>query len=160
MTSSGSWRRKPEGCVEDGRAVGSDPHRPLADGDGHRGPRALGLDYSGDPEKVLPAVILEVLPAGPEADAGSAAGCLRQHLQRDRLRGAIYIVRDIYHKYVNPEASPTELTQASRIVGVGLIVAGVGWPRHGSINPMFTWIMGTSARGWSYPTSCAGTGGG
>jgi Na+/proline symporter len=66
--------------------------------------------------------------------------------------GASYIVKDIYHKYINPSATDRKLIYASYFSSALLIVMGIsiGFAAK-SINQMFTWIMGTLGAGVLMP---------
>jgi len=112
-----------------------------------------GLAERGDPEKVLPAVIQNLLPTGVRGVVLAAllSGFLATFSSTVN-GGASYIVKDIYQKYVNPGASQRQLIRASYLSSVLLIVMGVavGFGAT-SINQMFTWIMGTLGAGVLLP---------
>jgi len=76
----------------------------------------VGLAQQGDPEKVLPAVIQDMLPAGVRGLVLAAllSGFLAT-FNSTVNGGASYIVKDIYHKYLNPNASQRQLIYASYI---------------------------------------------
>jgi len=62
--------------------------------------------------------------------------------------GAAYLVKDIYQRYVNPNANQSRLIYASYVASALLIVTGVVIARFGtSINTAFMWIFGTLAAG-------------
>jgi len=113
----------------------------------------VGLAEQGDPEKVLPAVIHNMLPAGVRGIVLAAllSGFLAT-FNSTVNGGASYIVKDIYHKYIRPDASQRQLIYASYISSALLIVLGisVGFAAK-SINQMFTWIMGTLGAGVLLP---------
>ena len=113
----------------------------------------VGLAEQGDPEKVLPSVIQSMLPAGVRGVVLAAllSGFLAT-FNSTVNGGASYIVKDIYHKYLNPGASQRQLIVASYVSSVLLIVLGVcvGFAAS-SINQMFTWIMGTLGAGVLLP---------
>ncbi len=113
----------------------------------------VGLAQTGDPEKVLPAVIQQLLPAGLRGFAIAAllSGFLAT-FNSTVNGGASYIVKDIYHKYINPEATQKKLIYASYVSSALLIVLGIliGFAAT-SINQMFTWIMGTLGAGVLLP---------
>ncbi len=145
---------EPEGRLEARGAVGSDTHRALADGDGtgspwHNGARSSSRDH----EKVLPSVIQQMLPAGLRGFAIAAllSGFLAT-FNSTVNGGASYIVKDIYHKYINPDASQKTLIRASYVSSALLIVMGISIGFFAtSINQMFTWIMGTLGAGVLMP---------
>ena len=113
----------------------------------------VGLAQQGDPEKVLPSVIQQMLPAGLRGFAIAAllSGFLAT-FNSTVNGGASYIVKDIYHKYINPGASQRKLIYASYISSALLIVLGIaiGFAAK-SINQMFIWIMGTLGAGVLLP---------
>jgi Na+/proline symporter len=113
----------------------------------------VGLAQQGDPEKVLPAVIQDMLPAGVRGVVLAAllSGFLAT-FNSTVNGGASYIVKDIYHKYLNPNASQRELIYASYVSSALLIVLGISISFAAtSINQMFTWIMGTLGAGVLMP---------
>ncbi|MCX6374684.1 MAG: hypothetical protein NTU88_01365 [Armatimonadetes bacterium] len=113
----------------------------------------VGLAQQGDPEKVLPSVIQQMLPSGLRGFAIAAllSGFLAT-FNSTVNGGASYIVKDIYHKYINPNASDRKLIYASYVSSALLIVMGIaiGFAAT-SINQMFTWIMGTLGAGVLLP---------
>ncbi len=113
----------------------------------------VGLAGVGDPEKVLPSVIQQMLPAGVRGFVIAAllSGFLAT-FNSTVNGGASYIVKDIYNKYLNPNATNRQLIRASYVSSAGLIALGVaiGFAAT-SINQMFTWIMGTLGAGVLMP---------
>jgi len=113
----------------------------------------VGLAGTGDPEKVLPSVIQQMLPAGLRGFAIAAllSGFLAT-FNSTVNGGASYIVKDIYHKYINPKATDRKLIYASYFSSALLIIMGIsiGFAAK-SINQMFTWIMGTLGAGVLMP---------
>ncbi len=113
----------------------------------------VGLTGQGDPEKVLPSVIQSMLPVGVRGFAIAAllSGFLAT-FNSTVNGGASYMVKDIYHKYMNPQASDRTLIRASYVSSALLIVLGatIGFFAT-SINQMFTWIMGTLGAGVLMP---------
>lgn len=112
----------------------------------------VGLAGKGDPEKVLPSVI-GMLPGGMRGFVIAAllSGFLAT-FNSTVNGGASYVVKDIYHKYINPKATQPQLIRASYISSALLIILGVciGFAAT-SINQMFTWIMGTLGAGVLMP---------
>jgi Na+/proline symporter len=108
-----------------------------------------GLTQQGDPEKVLPSVIHGMLPPGVRGFVLAAllSGFLAT-FNSTVNGGASYVVKDIYHKYINPNATQRQLIYASYVSSALLIVLGisVGFAAK-SINQMFVWIMGTLGAG-------------
>lgn len=106
-----------------------------------------------DPEKVLPNVIQHMLQPGLRGlvIAALLSGFLAT-FNSTVNGGASYMVKDIYHKYINPNASDHKLIYASYISSALLILMGmfIGFFAQ-SINQMFTWIMGTLGAGVLMP---------
>jgi Na+/proline symporter len=113
----------------------------------------VGLGGVTDPEKVLPMVIHQMLPIGLRglAIAALLSGFLAT-FNSTVNGGASYLVKDIYHKYINPHASQRTLILASYASSALLIVLGIliGFQAQ-SINQMFVWIMGTLGAGVLLP---------
>jgi Na+/proline symporter len=102
-----------------------------------------------DPETALPVIIGSMLPVG-------LVGLMLAALLSGFLAtfsstvngGAAYLVKDVYQRYINPEASPTTLIRASYLASSMLIVTGIIISYFGtSINTAFLWIFGTLAAG-------------
>jgi Na+/proline symporter len=113
----------------------------------------VGLAEQGDPEKVLPSVIQNMLPSGVRGLVLAAllSGFLAT-FNSTVNGGASYIVKDIYQKYLHPRASQRQLIVASYVSSALLIVLGVCVSfASSSINQMFTWIMGTLGAGVLLP---------
>ena len=113
----------------------------------------VGLAGQGDPEKVLPSVIQAMMPVGLRGFVIAAllSGFLAT-FNSTVNGGASYVVKDIYHKYLNPGASQKTLIRASYVSSALLILAGIaiGFAAK-SIDQMFTWIMGTLGAGVLMP---------
>lgn len=132
----------------------------------------VGLGGVTDHEKVLPMVINDVLPVGLRglAIAALLSGFLAT-FNSTVNGGSSYLVKDIFHKYLRPQASTRTLIYASYASSALLIALGllVGYfPEimnavfHGiapalahfgarTIDQMFTWIMGTLGAGVLLP---------
>jgi Na+/proline symporter len=132
----------------------------------------VGLHGVDDPEKVLPMVLSRTLPVGLRGLAVAAllSGFLAT-FNSTVNGGSSYLVKDIFHKYIRPDASNRTLIRAGWVSSALLIVLGlvVGYfpqimnatfrnvapalahfdPR--SINQMFTWIMGALGAGVLLP---------
>ena len=106
-----------------------------------------------DAEKVLPVVLEEVVPVGLRGFAIAAllSGFLATFSSTVN-GGASYLVKDIYHKYLRPQASQKSLIYAGYVSSALLIVAGimVGWGGK-SIHAMFSWIMNSLGAGVLLP---------
>ncbi len=112
-----------------------------------------GLTQTGDPEKVLPDVIRTMLPEGIRGLVLAAllSGFLAT-FNSTVNGGASYIVKDIYQKYLYPDASEKQLIRASYAASALLIVLGIAVSFAAtSIDQMFTWIMGTLGAGVLMP---------
>ncbi len=113
----------------------------------------VGLAETGDPERVLPSVIQNMLPQGIRGVVLAAllSGFLAT-FNSTVNGGASYIVKDIYHKYLRPDAPQKELIYASYASSALLILLGIAVSFAAtSINQMFTWIMGTLGAGVLMP---------
>ena len=111
-----------------------------------------GLAQAGDPEKVLPAVIQGFAPGVRGLLIAALLSGFLATFNSTVNGGASYIVKDIYHKYINPDAPQKKLIYASYVSSALLIVMGItiGFFAQ-SINQMFTWIMGTLGAGVLMP---------
>lgn len=98
---------------------------------------------STDPEKVLPRVIEDSLPTGIRGLAVAALLAAFMGTFSAMVNGAAsYLVRDIYQRYLKPDAGDRDLVVASYAASVLMIIVGVGISLFAdSINAVFTWIM-------------------
>lgn len=106
-----------------------------------------------DAEKVLPAVIAHLLPVGIRGLAIAALLAAFVSTFNAMVNGgASYIVKDIYQRYIAPDAPPRQLVAASYAASVALVVAGivVSWFAS-SIDTVFKWIMGSLGAGVVLP---------
>jgi Na+/proline symporter len=132
----------------------------------------LGVQGVDDPEKVLPMVLSRALPVGLRGLAVAAllSGFLAT-FNSTVNGGSSYLVKDIFHKYLRPQAAERTLIKAGWVSSALLIVLGllVGYfpdlmhaafrnvapalAQMGSrtIDQMFTWIMGTLGAGVLLP---------
>jgi len=113
------------------------------------GDPALDKLLKEDPERALPLIISTQLPHGLVGFmlAALLSGFLATFSSTVN-GGAAYLVKDLYQRYVNPNASQPRLVYASYIASALLIVTGVVIARFGtSINTAFMWIFGTLAAG-------------
>ncbi|MBI4604950.1 MAG: hypothetical protein HY721_23560 [Planctomycetes bacterium] len=126
-----------------------------------------------DPEKVLPAVIAHGLPVGFRGLAVAALLAAFMGAFGSMVNGAAsYLVRDIYQRYLRPDASERRLVAASCVASVLMLAAGVWISTFASsINGVFVWIMvGLGAgvlvpnvlrwywwrfNGWGFAAGCA-----
>jgi solute:Na+ symporter, SSS family len=113
------------------------------------GDPALDETLRQDPEKALPLIISQKLPQGLIGFmlAALLSGFLATFSSTVN-GGAAYLVKDIFQRYLKPDASPRRLIHASYVasallIGVGLCIAYFG----SSIHTAFMWIFGTLAAG-------------
>ncbi len=102
-----------------------------------------------DPERALPLIINSQLPRGLVGFmlAALLSGFLASFSSTVN-GGAAYLVKDLYQRYVDPQASAERLIRASYVSSalflvIGLVIAYFGT----SINTAFMWIFGTLAAG-------------
>ena len=110
---------------------------------------ALDAKLRADPETALPLIIGSMLPIGVVGFmlAALLSGFLATFSSTVN-GGAAYLVKDIYQRYINPEATNKQLVWASYISSTLLIVTGLIISIFGSsINTAFLWIFGTLAAG-------------
>jgi len=113
------------------------------------GDPALDAALKQDPEAALPLIIGARLPHGLVGFmlAALLSGFLATFSSTVN-GGAAYLTKDIYQRYVNPQAGQRTLILASYIASALLIVIGLVIARFGtSINTAFMWIFGTLAAG-------------
>jgi Na+/proline symporter len=110
---------------------------------------ALDEKLRADPETALPLIIGSMLPIGVVGFmlAALLSGFLATFSSTVN-GGAAYLVKDIYQRYINPEANNRQLVWASYISSTLLILTGLIISIFGSsINTAFLWIFGTLAAG-------------
>lgn len=113
------------------------------------GNAALDARLKADPEQALPLIIGSMLPVGLVGFmlAALLSGFLATFSSTVN-GGAAYLVKDVYQRYINPNASAKTLIRASYVSSALLIVAGLVISVFGtSINTAFLWIFGTLAAG-------------
>lgn len=113
------------------------------------GDPALDAALKADPEAALPLIISAMLPVGLVGFmlAALLSGFLATFSSTVN-GGAAYLVKDVYQRYINPDASQQTLVRASYVASSLLIVAGLVISYLGtSINTAFLWIFGTLAAG-------------
>lgn len=109
----------------------------------------LDEKLKADPETALPLIIGSMLPVGLVGFmlAALLSGFLATFSSTVN-GGAAYLVKDVYQRYINPQADDKTLIRASYISSSLLIVAGLIISYFGtSINTAFLWIFGTLAAG-------------
>jgi Na+/proline symporter len=113
------------------------------------GDPALDAALKQDPETALPVIIGAMLPVGLVGFmlAALLSGFLATFSSTVN-GGAAYLVKDVYQRYVNPQASQRTLVRASYVASSLLIISGLVISYFGtSINTAFLWIFGTLAAG-------------
>ncbi len=113
------------------------------------GNAALDEKLRADPETALPLIIGSMLPVGVVGFmlAALLSGFLATFSSTVN-GGAAYLVKDIYQRYINPEADNKKLVRVSYLSSALLILTGLIISIFGSsINTAFLWIFGTLAAG-------------
>ncbi|MEO7674530.1 MAG: hypothetical protein ABIU09_10705 [Pyrinomonadaceae bacterium] len=110
---------------------------------------ALDEKLRADPETALPLIIGSMLPMGVVGFmlAALLSGFLATFSSTVN-GGAAYLVKDIYQRYINPDADNKKLVRVSYVSSALLILTGLIISIFGSsINTAFLWIFGTLAAG-------------
>lgn len=113
------------------------------------GNAVLDEKLKADPETALPLIIGSMLPVGVVGFmlAALLSGFLATFSSTVN-GGAAYLVKDVYQRYINPEADNKKLVWISYVSSTLLIVVGLIISIFGtSINTAFLWIFGTLAAG-------------
>lgn len=113
------------------------------------GNAVLDAKLKADPETALPLIIGSMLPVGLVGFmlAALLSGFLATFSSTVN-GGAAYLVKDVYQRYINPNASNKTLVWASYFSSALLIIIGLIISFFGtSINTAFLWIFGTLAAG-------------
>ncbi len=109
----------------------------------------LDEKLKADPETALPLIIGSMLPVGLVGFmlAALLSGFLATFSSTVN-GGAAYLVKDVYQRYINPNADAKKLVRVSYLSSALLIVIGLIISVFGtSINTAFLWIFGTLAAG-------------
>ena len=113
------------------------------------GNAALDEKLRADPETALPLIIGSMLPTGLVGFmlAALLSGFLATFSSTVN-GGAAYLVKDVYQRYIDPNANTKTLVRVSYVssallIAVGLLISISGT----SINTAFLWIFGTLAAG-------------
>jgi SSS family solute:Na+ symporter len=109
----------------------------------------LDEKLKADPETALPLIIGSMLPVGLVGFmlAALLSGFLATFSSTVN-GGAAYLVKDVYQRYINPNADAKKLVNVSYLSSALLIVIGLIISYFGtSINTAFLWIFGTLAAG-------------
>lgn len=113
------------------------------------GNAVLDEKLKADPETALPLIIGSMLPIGLVGFmlAALLSGFLATFSSTVN-GGAAYLVKDVYQRYINPNADAKKLVRVSYLSSTLLIVIGLVISIFGtSINTAFLWIFGTLAAG-------------
>lgn len=113
------------------------------------GNAVLDEKLKADPETALPLIIGSMLPVGLVGFmlAALLSGFLATFSSTVN-GGAAYLVKDVYQRYINPEADNQKLVRVSYFSSALLIIIGLIISYFGtSINTAFLWIFGTLAAG-------------
>ncbi|MGD9562871.1 MAG: hypothetical protein AB7F88_11580 [Pyrinomonadaceae bacterium] len=113
------------------------------------GNAALDEQLRSDPEAALPLIIGSMLPVGLVGFmlAALLSGFLATFSSTVN-GGAAYLVKDVYQRYINPNADNKKLVRISYLSSTLLILTGLIISIFGSsINTAFLWIFGTLAAG-------------
>jgi SSS family solute:Na+ symporter len=113
------------------------------------GNAVLDAKLKADPETALPLIIGSMLPIGLVGFmlAALLSGFLATFSSTVN-GGAAYLVKDVYQRYINPNADAKKLVRVSYLSSALLIVIGLIISVFGtSINTAFLWIFGTLAAG-------------
>lgn len=108
---------------------------------------------STDPEKVMPMVVAHSLPAGLRGLVMAALlSAFMGAFSAMVNGGASYVVRDVYQRYLRPDASDTELVRAGYAASAAFVLVGILISLLAtSIDTMLTWIMVTLGAGVLIP---------
>ncbi|HEX3100813.1 MAG TPA: hypothetical protein VHQ01_03415, partial [Pyrinomonadaceae bacterium] len=113
------------------------------------GNAVLDEKLKADPETALPLIIGSMLPIGVVGFmlAALLSGFLATFSSTVN-GGAAYLVKDVYQRYINPDADNKKLVWISYVSSALLIIVGLIISVFGtSINTAFLWIFGTLAAG-------------
>ncbi|MEZ5347465.1 MAG: hypothetical protein R2681_18175 [Pyrinomonadaceae bacterium] len=113
------------------------------------GNAVLDEQLKADPETALPLIVGSMLPVGLVGFmlAALLSGFLATFSSTVN-GGAAYLVKDVYQRYINPDADDKTLIKVSYLSSALLIITGIIISYFGtSINTAFLWIFGTLAAG-------------
>lgn len=103
----------------------------------------VGFNGSINPEQILPAVLLNMMPTGIKGLLVVAMLAAMMSTQTGMVNGACaYFVKDIYQAFVRPKAGNRELIFASYGIAIAITVVGfyLGVAAS-SINDLWSWII-------------------
>ncbi len=103
----------------------------------------VGYEGGVDPERILPGVVLFVIPNGLRGlILVSLVAASMSTFDSTVNRGIGYFVRDIYQRYLRPRAATRELIYVSWTFGMGMVATGflMGFYVR-SVNQIWGWII-------------------
>jgi SSS family solute:Na+ symporter len=110
----------------------------------------VGFNGSVNPEQILPAVLLNKIPTGLKGIVVVAMFAAMMSCKNGMVNGAsAFFVKDIYQKFLRPNAANRELIIAAYTSTLGIVIAGFYFGVTAtSINDLWGWIiMGFGAGG-------------
>jgi SSS family solute:Na+ symporter len=103
----------------------------------------VGFNGSINPEQILPAVLLNMMPTGIKGLLVVAMLAAMMSTQTGMVNGACaYFVKDIYQAFLRPKAGNRELLYASYGIAIAITVVAVYiGVAASSINDLWSWII-------------------
>lgn len=103
----------------------------------------VGFNGAINPEQILPAVLLNMMPTGIKGLLVVAMLAAMMSTQTGMVNGACaYFVKDIYQAFVRPKAGNRELLYASYGIAIAMTIAAVYLGvAASSINDLWSWII-------------------
>lgn len=114
----------------------------------------VSLGNIEDPERVLPMVINRIAPVGMKGLLVAALMAAAMSTFDSTVNaGAAYWVQDIYHAYINPNATPKQLMRHSHWASILIVILGLAFTLaiH-NINEIWGWITSSLGAGLLIPT--------
>jgi len=114
----------------------------------------VGYQGAINPEQILPAVLLNMVPTGLKGLIVVALFAAMMSCKNGIVNGSsAYVVRDIYQNFLRPGASNRELIFASYVSTLGIVVAGFYFGIAAtSINNIWGWTIMSLTAGQIAPT--------
>lgn len=103
----------------------------------------VGFNGSINPEQILPAVLLNMMPTGIKGLLVVAMLAAMMSTQTGMVNGACaYFVKDLYQAFIRPKAGNRELLYASYGIAIAMTVVAVYLGvAASSINDLWSWII-------------------
>ncbi len=103
----------------------------------------VGFNGSINPEQILPAVLLNMMPTGIKGLLVVAMLAAMMSTQTGMVNGACaYFVKDLYQAFIRPKAGNRELLYASYGIAIAMTVTAVYiGVAASSINDLWSWII-------------------